>query len=598
MPSETQGNSPAKRRAGPAALACLCLAAALASASEPIKEPVKEPVKEPAPVYPTAAVAADHALASQAGLEMLRAGGNAVDAAVATSFALSVVRPYSCGIGGGGFMLIRLADHHGRGPLTVAINFRETAPASVKPDSYESLGEFAATHGGMAVGIPGQVEGMLHALERYGTLSRQQVLAPAIRLAKAGFSADAHYIKSTQHDDLVIPWLRAEPERQERFAWLWERCLRRGEVKVGDHVALPEQARVLERIAAEGRAGFYEGPVAQAIVDAVNADGGHLTLEDLRGYRCEETPVLTSTFRGRTVIGMPPPSSGGIVVEQVLGMFEARKDLLAEAVAAGHNSPTYIHLVTEAGKHAFADRARWLGDANFVKVPLGALRSKEYIASRAALLDPQHTLPHEAYGSAKPLPEDAGTSHHCVIDAHGNAVACTETVNLIFGSLLAVPEYGFVLNNTMDDFLTRGGHANAFGLSHADRNRPQPGKRPLSSMTPTIVLDESGRPSIIVGGAGGPRIISGTLQTALNVLLFDMSADAALAAPRFHHQWEPDVLQLEDALNTPDLAQHLKARGHTMGHREAVGNVQLIRRVPGGWQAASDPRKGGAPAGY
>ncbi|MCE7974240.1 MAG: gamma-glutamyltransferase [Leptolyngbya sp. PLA1] len=586
MPAETQGNSPARRRAGLAALACLCLAAAFA------------PAQEPAPVYPTAAVAADHALASQAGLEMLRAGGNAVDAAVATSFALSVVRPYSCGIGGGGFMIIRLTDHQGRGPLTIAINFRETAPASVRPDTYESLGEFAATHGGMAVGIPGQVEGMLHALERYGTLSRERVLAPAIRLAREGFAADAHYIKSTQHDDLVIPWLRAEPSRQERFAWLWERCLKRGAVKVGDHVALPEQARVLERIAAEGRAGFYEGPVAEAIVQAVNADGGHFTLGDLRDYRCEEVPVLTSTFRGCTVIGMPPPSSGGIVIEQVLGMFEARPALLADAVKAGHNSPPYVHLVTEAGKHAFADRARWLGDSNFVKVPLGALRSKDYIASRAMMLDPTHTLPHEAYGSAKPLPEDGGTSHHCVIDAQGNAVACTETVNLIFGSLLAVPEFGFVLNNTMDDFLTRGGHANAFGLSHADRNRPEPGKRPLSSMTPTIVLDETGRPSIIVGGSGGPRIISGTLQTALNVLLFDMSADAALAASRFHHQWEPDVLQLEDSLDTPALRDALKAHGHTVGRREAVGNVQLIRRVPAGWQAASDPRKGGAPAGY
>lgn len=549
-------------------------------------------------MYPTAAVAADHALASQAGLEILRAGGNAVDAAVATSFALSVVRPYSCGVGGGGFMIIRLADHRGHGPLTVAINFRETAPASVGPQSYETLGEFAATHGGMAVGVPGQVEGMLHALDRYGTLSRERVLAPAIRLAREGFAADAHYIKSTQHDDLVIPWLRAEPQRRERFAWLWERCLKHGEVSLGDRISLPEQARVLERIAAEGRAGFYEGPVARAIVNAVNADGGHFTPEDLRGYRCEETPVLTSTFRGCTVIGMPPPSSGGIVVEQVLRMFEVRPDLLADAVKAGHNSPPYVHLVTEAGKHAFADRARWLGDSNFVKVPLGALRSKDYIAARAALLDPHRTLPHEAYGSSTPLPEDGGTSHHCVIDAQGNAVACTETVNLIFGSLLAVPEYGFVLNNTMDDFLTRGGHANAFGLSHADRNRPEPGKRPLSSMTPTIVLDETGRPSIIVGGSGGPRIISGTLQTALNVLLFDMSADAALAAPRFHHQWEPDVLQLEDAMDTPSLRGSLRALGHTVGHREAVGNVQLIRRVPAGWQAASDPRKGGAPAGY
>jgi gamma-glutamyltranspeptidase / glutathione hydrolase len=557
-----------------------------------------QPAGDAPPVFPHAAVAADHALASQAGLEVLREGGNAVDAAVATSFALSVVRPYSCGIGGGGFMVIRLRDHNGNGPLETAVNYRECAPAAVGPDSFEALDPSAATHGGKAVAVPGHVAGLLYALEKYGTKDRRRVLAPAIRLAKEGFHADAHYVRSTQRDDLVIPWLKHDPARVDRFRWLWDRCLLEGTVKIGDRIHLPEQARALELIAEHGPEGFYHGPVAAAIVDAVNRDGGTMTLADLAAYRVQEVPPLRARFRSWTLLGMPPPSSGGIVTAQVLEMLEDRPDLLGPALKAGHNSPAYIHLIAEAGKHAFADRARWLGDTNFVRVPLDRLLSAPYIAERAKELRPDRTLAHDDYGGAPPPPDDHGTSHLCVIDEHGNAVACTETINLIYGSLLAVPEFGFVLNNCMDDFLTRGGHANAFGLSHAARNRPQPGKRPLSSMTPTIVLDAAGAPVLIAGGSGGPRIISGTLQAMLNVLLFDMPAERAVAAPRFHHQWEPDVLQLEEALHSPDLARALESMGHKVGSRDAVGNIQIIRRVEGGWQAGCDPRKGGVPGGY
>lgn len=550
------------------------------------------------PEFTHAAVAADHVLASRAGVEILRQGGNAVDAAVATSFALSVVRPYSCGIGGGGFMLIRLKDWKGQGEKTTAINYRETAIRAMTPGYYEKLDDSAPTHGGTAVAIPGQVAGMLMALERYGTMSREAVLAPAIRLAREGFDVDAHYVKSTQDDELVIPWLKADAARRERFRWLWERCLKEGQVKVGDHVALPEQAKVLERVARDGAKGFYEGDVAEAIVRAIRADGGEMTLADLAAYRPEELTPRRSTFEGKTILSMPPPSSGGIVTVQVLGMLEARPELWKAAKDAGHNSPAYVHLLTEAFKHAFADRARWLGDMNFVDVPLDRLESDPYIRARAATLDASHTLPHGAYGSSPALPEDHGTSHLCVVDSQGNAVACTETVNLIFGSLLVVPEFGFVLNDTMDDFLTKGGHANAFGLSHAERNRPAPGKRPLSSMTPTIVLDGQGEPVLIAGGAGGPRIITGTIEAMLNVLAFDMNAGDALAAGRFHHQWEPDVLQLEKDINTAPRRDALAAHGHTMGTREAVGNVQIIRRRGHAWQPASDPRKGGAPDGY
>ncbi|MBL9001302.1 MAG: gamma-glutamyltransferase [Phycisphaerae bacterium] len=554
---------------------------------------------EPEPVYKTAAVAADHPLASQAGVDMLKAGGNAVDAAVAASFALSVVRPYSCGIGGGGFMVIRLPADPIRGEVLTTINYRETGIGAVRADSFENDPDpDAATHGGKAVCVPGTVAGLLHALEHYGTKSRAEVLAPAIRLAEEGFSADQHYEESAHNDELVIPWMKADAARQRRFAFTWERLLDRGNVRKGYHVALPEQADALRLIAEKGASGFYEGPIAEAIVRAVTRDGGAMTLADLAGYKVEERPPLRASFRGMDIITMGPPSSGGIVLAQVLAMLDVRGDDLSRiAGESGHNSPAYIHLVAEASKHAFADRARWMGDPNFVKVPTVALLDPAYIKSRAASIDLTRTLPHDDYGSAAAPPEDGGTSHLCAVDRWGGAVSCTETINLVFGSLLPVPEYGFILNDEADDFITRAGKANAFGLTHAELNRPAPGKRPLSSMTPTIVVKD-GKAVLLAGGSGGPRIISGTIQVALNTLVFDLPPGEALARPRFHHQWEPDQLQLETSLKTPETIDALRALGHTTGSRSAVAAVQIIRAADGGWQAGSDPRKGGVPAGY
>jgi gamma-glutamyltranspeptidase / glutathione hydrolase len=587
--------------------AILCLASCT---SQPAPSATPAPSGANPTVFTHAAVASDHLLASNAGLEMLRKGGNAVDAAVATSFALSVVRPYSCGIGGGGFMVLHL-KHDPRnpasGPIRIALDYRETAPASIRPDTFESIQDpHAQTHGAKAVCVPGNVAGLLHALDRYGTLPREVVLAPAIRLAESGFAADAHYVEMAQEDQDVIPWLKKDPARIARFSFLWERYLDRGNVKIGTRITVPEQARVLRLIAERGRAGFYEGDVADAIIRTVKNDGGFLTHEDLRSYAVAERAPLVSEFRGLDVITMPPPSSGGIVIAQLFDMLEARPDLLGPATdtsrAGGHNTPPYIHLITECFKHGFADRARWMGDPNFVNVPLARLLDPTYTSARAALINPARTLSNDAYGTSPLPPEDHGTSHLCVIDAMGNAVACTETINLIFGSLLCVPEYGFALNNEMDDFLTRRGEANAFGLAHAELNRPAPGKRPLSSMTPTIVWDpaagQGGSMRLIVGGAGGPRIISGSAQAALNVLLFNMPAHNAVAAPRFHHQWQPDTLQLETALITPALEADLKAKGHTTSTRKSVGNITLIRAKDNAWDAASDPRKGGVPAGY
>ncbi len=333
-------------------------------------------------VFAHAAVAADHKLASQAGLEVLKAGGNAVDAAVATSFALSVVRPYSCGIGGGGFMVIRLKDHPKQGAVTTCLNYRETGIAKARPDYFESDPDpDAATHGGKALCVPGHVAGLLFALDKYGTMTRAQVLAPAIRLAEQGYQADAHYVASSKE---VIEWLEKDPKRLERFRFLWERMLYKGKVKEGDKVDLHEQAKVLRLISEKGADAFYKGPVAEAIVAAAQRDGGEITLADLASYKVEELQPLVTHFRGNTVLTMPPPSSGGIVLAQVLGMLEVREeDLSAIVKGPGHNSAAYIHLVAEADKHAFADRARWMGDPDFVKVPVKGLLLSPEVHPRA-----------------------------------------------------------------------------------------------------------------------------------------------------------------------------------------------------------------------
>lgn len=564
------------------------------------------PAGQHAGAFASAAVAADHHLASEAGAEILRAGGNAVDAAVATSFALSVVRPYSCGIGGGGFMVIHLKDHPRHGTLTTALNYREQAPAGVSPDFYLALEPDAATHGGRGVAVPGTVAGLLHALEEFGSgMSRDAVLAPAIRLAEEGFTVDAHYAASAAE---VIAWIRKdEPARSARFAFVWDRFLARGAIKPGDVIRLPEQAAALRLIAQRGRDGFYRGPVADAIVEAAAADGGVLTLADLASFRVARVDPLTLEFRGKTIHTMPPPSSGGLALAQTLAILDAR---LPDLRATPPRSPQAIHRVTEAAKHAFADRARWLGDPAFVDVPVARLLSPDYLRGLAATLLPDAVLPHERYGSIPAGEEghaephrDGGTSHFSVVDAQGNAVACTETINLVFGSLRAAERFGFVLNNQMDDFATRPGLPNAFGLVQSARNAPAPGKRPLSSMTPLIALDpaDHGRVVLVAGASGGPRIISSTLQAALNVLVHDMPAGDALAAPRFHHQWTPDVLLLEAGLADADgLVPALEAAGHRTRRSDAIGNVQIIRaaRDGAGLDAACDPRKGGRPAGY
>jgi len=551
-----------------------------------------------ADVFEHAAVAADQPVASQAGLAMLEAGGNAVDAAVAASFALSIVRPYSCGIGGGGFMVIRFngdADHASK---SFAIDFRETSPARVGADYYQSRDDLASTRGGSAVGVPGSVAGLLRALERFGSLDRATVLAPAIAAAEEGFVVDEHYAGGARE---LIGRFEARPAWKDRFSFVWDRFLGRGRIKAGDRIRLPEQARALRLIADRGAEAFYEGPIAQAIMRAIERDAGAMTSEDLARYAPVDATPIEFSWHEYTFIGMPPPSSGALAMAQILGI---RDRILAHnpGTPAWNADPGGAHVLIEASKHAFADRATWPADPAFVDVPLDRLLSGAYLDRRAAMFDPGATRKPEAYllGPGGDPIKDGGTSHLSVVDAAGNAVACTQTINLAFGSLLAVPEFGFVLNNEMDDFTTHPGRPNAFGLRQSDRNLPAPGKRPLSSMSPTIVLGPDGRVAAVAGASGGPRIISATLESLLLGLGSDKPDPAAWALdqPRLHHQWLPNAVLVEPGFfEREGFVEGLNKRGHEVRRVDSIAAVQLIVRTEAGWSAASDPRKGGRPAG-
>jgi gamma-glutamyltranspeptidase/glutathione hydrolase len=538
------------------------------------------------------AVATDHVLASEAGAAMLRLGGNAVDAAVAASFTLSVVRPDACGIGGGGFMLIHRPAAGGAPAFSLALDYRETAPAAVGPDFFgqrAALGhEDASSAGGAAVGVPGTVAGLLLALQEHGRLDRATVLGPAIRAAERGFVADADTVASLE---VLSERLARRPDLAT--GPLWTGLLRPGAVRLGDRIVNPQQAAVLRDIAAHGEDAFYRGALAESIVAAAAAHGGVLTLEDLARYRPRRLTPLRATFLGRTVLSMPPPSSGGVAMQQALGLLERRA---ADLHGTDRGSAARVHLVCEALKHAFADRARFLADPDFAPVPLSLLLDPARLDGMAARIDMERPADPRTCGTPLEAMRDAGTSHVSVLDGDGMAVACTETINLEFGSLVVPEGAGFALNDQMDDFTTMPGRPNAYGLRQSDWNLPEPGKRPLSSMSPTIVL-EGDRAVLVAGGAGGPRIITATLQCLLSVLVDGASAAEAVAAPRFHHQWLPDEVLLEEAWPSDGVRPGLRGRGHSVRESDGVGVVQLIWRNGRRIEAASDPRRGGRPAG-
>jgi gamma-glutamyltranspeptidase/glutathione hydrolase len=530
-------------------------------------------------------VASEHVLASEAGVAVLRRGGNAVDAAVATAFAVCVLSPSSCGIGGGGFMLIyRASDRR-----AYALDYREVAPAAATRDMFVRDGRAVpdlSRRGGLAVAVPGEVAGLTTALRRFGTLSLATVMAPAIRYARDGFPVGLHLAQeiASQRDAIRgVPALAEQLLHPDGSALV-----------EGDLLRQPELADTLEQIAAHGAAAFYRGAVAAAIARSVQDADGVLTMQDLARYRPVWRHPLAVEFHGYRVYGMPPPSSAGVLLA-VLEMLG--NDDLGDL---GNESPTYLHLLAEAMQHGFADRARFYGDPGDVPVPVQRLLAPTNTAALRRRISAVHAAPSDTYGSAVPpspaVLRDHGTSHLSVMDRAGNAVACTTTINTGFGALVVADGTGIILNNEMDDFSAQPGVPNVYGLVGDAANAIAPGKRPLSSMSPVIVT-RKGRAVLVAGGSGGPLIISGTLQVLLNVLAFGQDATTAVAAPRIHHQWMPAILAVEPGVPVPTRTA-LARLGHSVKEVPAMGAVQVVRRNDDAFEGAADPRKYGEAVGW
>lgn len=541
-----------------------------------------------------AVVAADHPAASRAGIEMLQQGGNVVDAAVATSFALSVARPSSCGIGGGGFMVIWNAEKQ----EAVALDYRERAPLAATRDMFagESQSEnieAGSVRGGKAVAVPGTVAGLCFAAREYGSLPLSVLLKPAIRLALNGVRTDAH---DRQVQASTLTKLKRYPDAANRFPCLQECYLNHGRPWQAGQSFRSPLWRVLYRISKHGPSAFYRGEVAHAIVRAVERSDGVMTMEDLASTNPVVRQPVRGSFHEFEICSMPPASSGGIALLQTVQALEQWEDIHGVALSSlEQDSPDYIHVVTEAMKHAFADRAEFLGDSDFTSIPQNRLLSQKYAREVARRIQRNQTLDSDEYGRFFAA-DDSGTSHFSVIDAAGNAVACTETINLTFGSFVVVPEFGIILNNQMDDFAARPGEPNAFGLMQSEANVIAPRKKPLSSMTPTIVVRD-GKAVFASGASGGPRIISSTIQATLNHLVFDMPPQEAVSAPRFHHQWFPNEILLESPLYE-SAGANLQERGHRIRRVATLAANQSVASGESGLTGGSDPRKHGRPAGF
>jgi gamma-glutamyltranspeptidase/glutathione hydrolase len=524
-----------------------------------------------------AMIASNSQLASDAGREVLQQGGNAVDAAAAVGFALAVAYPTAGNIGGGGFMLIRLAD--GR---TAAMDYREMAPHAATHDMYvdaQGNPQRTSTEGHLASGVPGAVAGMAAAVEKYGTMKLAQVMAPAIRLAEQGYVIDSAAWRT----------LRGDSAKLARYASASPFFVDGRLVTPGTRVLQPDLARTLRRIAARGPSEFYMGETADSLVAEMKRGGGIITKQDLADYKAIWREPLKTTYRGFTVLGMPPVSSGGTTSFEILHQLETFPTLPAFGSAA------YAHLIAETERRAFIDRNAKLCDPAFCQVPVAELTSKAYGRKLAASID----LHHASRTPAGPdMPSSLHTTHYSVVDAHGNAVSTTTTLNLGFGSGVWVRGAGFFMNDEMDDLAVAPGKPNAFGLVQGEQNAVQPGKRPLSSMTPTIVLDSAQRVMLVVGAAGGPTIISGTTEVLLNVVDHGMSLADAMRAPRLHHQALPDSLAYERGGLTTAVMDSLRAMGHGLQLRGSLVNVNAILRVKGGWEGQHEPRGSGGEAGY
>lgn len=529
-------------------------------------------------------VASESAYATQAGVDVLKAGGNAVDAAVAVGFTLAVTLPNAGNLGGGGFMVL----HEGKTGKDVAIDFREMAPSAATRNMYlDANGNVVpnkSLYTPFAIGVPGSVAGLLHALDQYGTKKRAEVIAPAIRLAEKGYPVS---------EQLGL-LLQAEKEHLQVSA-ATRKVFFKGDqpLQIGDRLVQADLARSLKLISAQGAKAFYDGPIADAIVAEMQQHGGLITKDDLRRYKVVEREPVRGTYRGYEIVSMPPPSSGGAHIVQILNILEhcPLKDY-------GPDSAQTIHTMAEAMKLAYADRSEYLGDTDFVKVPLKGITSKAYAAELAKKIDPDKATPASTIKPGKPQPyESDQTTHFSVADAQGNVVAVTYTLNLNFGSGLMAPGTGILLNNEMDDFAAKPGVPNAFGLIGGDANAVQAGKRPLSSMSPTIVLKD-GKPWAVTGSPGGARIITTTLETLVDLIDFGMNPAEAAATPRIHHQWLPDELRVERGLS-PDTIRLLQAKGHKVVEKPAMGRTQTIQITPAGFLGYSDPRNpDGMTAGF
>ena len=545
-------------------------AAAAASAAYDFDMDVFHPV-----VANNGMVATEQELASRIGLDILKAGGNAVDAAVGIGFALAVALPNAGNLGGGGFMMV----HDAKTGKSVALDFREVAPLKATRNMYLDdkgnviNGKSLYTH--YAVGVPGTVAGMEHALKKWGTLPLDKVIAPSIALAEKGFPVS----------ETLAKILRQEQKNMGKWPATTEIFWKDGApLKRGDLLVQKDLAQSMRLIAQQGAKAFYEGAIAQKIAAEMAPHAGAVTLQDLREYKVAEREPVRGTYRGHEVVTMPPPSSGGTHLVQILNMLEQWP--LAQW---GQNSAQTLHHMAESSKLAYADRSEYLGDPDFVKIPLKGLTSKRYAESLAKSIDPNRARPAKEIKPGQPQPyESDQTTHYSVVDKAGNMVAVTYTLNTNFGTGIVAAGTGILLNNEMDDFSAKPGVPNAYGLVGGAANAVAPGKRPLSSMTPTLVLKDQ-QPWLVTGSPGGARIITTVLQQIVNGIDFGMNPAEAAAAVRFHHQWMPDELRVEKGFS-PDTLHLLRQKGQNVVVKPAMGRTQTIQVQGQALWGYSDPR--------
>jgi len=565
----------------PLAAVALCVAQVAAAPLRPVHAP-------------HAMVASVHGLASQAGVDIMQAGGNAVDAAVAVGFALAVVHPQAGNLGGGGFMLLRTAEG-----ATHFIDYREKAPAAATANMYlDAQGNVipdASTLGYRAIGVPGSVAGMVYAEQKYGKLTLQQVIAPAIRLAREGYALAYEDAQDLRDEDLG------------KFSESKRTFQRNGDFyRPGELLRQPELARTLERIA-KNPEDFYRGELARELAAVVRHGGGLITADDLAHYEVKEREVIRGTYRGYDIISAPPPSSGGTALVEILNILEGY-----DLAKLGNRSAASIHLTAEAFRRAFYDRAEFMGDPDFAKIPVAQLIDKKYGTAWRATIDPGHATASkdlkrpalfselEQVAAIHPWSgrEPENTTHYSVVDAAGEAVTVTTTLNDTFGSHVTAEGLGFLLNNEMDDFSSKPGVPNMYGLIQGPANAIGPGKRPLSAMTPTIVLKD-GKVFLILGSPGGPTIITTVANILMGVVDYGLDIQEAVNAPRYHHQWMPDAIEMEDRIS-PDTVGLLKSRSHEIRthHFWGDGECIMVDAKTGERLGASDGRNNGKAIGY